>query len=94
MMKDDQFDGGEEFAEDPFEDEEDNQLDEANIHTPRMALEDLFHELAYEQTSPFRKARPVSYSSTNAANFRHTEGSVTQSPHTPLRRSRRVSTLL
>ena len=64
MMKDDQFDGGEEFAEDPFEDEQDNQMDESNIHTPRMALEDLFHELACEQTSPFRKARPVTYSST------------------------------
>ena len=91
MMEDDQIDGGEEFAEDPFEDEEDNQMDESNIHTPRMALEG--HELAYEQTSPFRKARPVTHSSTNAAYFRHTEGSVTQSPPTPLRRSRRVSTL-
>ena len=93
MMEDDQFDGGEEFAEDPSEDEEDIQMDESNIHTPRLALEDLFRELAYEQTSPFRKARPVTYSSTNAADFRHTEGSVTQNPHTPLRRSRRVSTL-
>ena len=57
MMVVDQFDFGEEFAEDLFPDDKDNEMDGSFLHSPRMALADLFDELVNQTTTPKPTAR-------------------------------------
>ena len=57
MMDVDEFKFGEEFAEDLFADDEDVEMEELFLHSPRIALEDLFEELANQTTTPRRNPR-------------------------------------
>ena len=57
MMDFDEDNFGEEFAEDLFAEDEDVEMDELFLHSPRIALEDLFDELANERTTPRRNPR-------------------------------------
>ena len=57
MMEVDQIDFGEEFAEDLLPDDEDIEMDGSFLHSPRMALADLFDELANQTTTPCRNPR-------------------------------------
>ena len=52
MMEVDQIDFGEEFAEDLFPDDEDIEMDGSFLHSPRMAVAELFDELANQTTTP------------------------------------------
>ena len=57
VVEDDLFEFGSEFEMDPFEVEEDEDMCGLATDTPRMALGDMFDELANKKTSPQRNPR-------------------------------------